>query len=56
MKVSAKSTSRVEALQLVVKEMAARTKELTIELHLAAFSMTIAIALGSRVLKLVGCW
>ena len=56
MKASAKSTSRVEALQLAAKEMAERTKELTIELHLAAFSMAIAKAWGSRVPELVGCW
>ena len=56
MKASTKSTSSEEALQLAAKEMAARTKELTIELHLAVFSMAIAKAWGSRVPELVGCW
>lgn len=56
MKASVKSTSRVQALDLAAKEKAEKIKTLTTELHLAAFSVAIAIALGSQVPELVGCW
>ena len=38
-----KSDNRTLALQLAVSEIAKKTKELTIELHLAAFSVAIAV-------------
>ena len=44
--------TRTAALQLAAEKKAEMTKELTIELHLAAFTLAIAIVLGSQVPKL----
>ena len=44
--------TRTAALQLAAEKKAEMTKELTIELHLVAFTLAIAIVLGSQVPKL----
>ena len=53
MKASIKLDNRTLASKLAMSEIAEKTKELTIELHLAAFSVAIALVLGSRVPILV---
>ena len=52
MKASKEPDSRVSAIQLALSEAAKKTKELTIELHLATFNVAIALVLGSQVPKL----
>ena len=42
MEASAKSETRTAALTLATEEMAGKTKELTVELHMAVFSVAIA--------------
>jgi hypothetical protein len=42
-------TSRTTVLQLAANKMAEMTHELTIELHLVAFTVAITIVLGSQV-------
>ena len=44
--------TRTAALQLAAKKKAEMNQELTIELHLAVFTLAIAIVLGSQVPKL----
>ncbi len=45
-------TSRITALQLAADKMTEMTQELTIELHLVAFTVAITIVLGSQVPRL----
>ena len=49
MQVFTKSDPRIAALQLATAEMADKTKDLTTELHLAAFTVAIALTLGTRI-------
>ena len=54
MKASTKLDPRNEAARFAMSEMANKTKEFTVELHLAAFAVAIALILGFQVRSWAG--